>query len=230
EDYETWDEDRPAPTLNEFDNGDVRTTTAVVFDPSRRDGARPQLDGTRNTLTGHMGTGGNNTPMVAQTRAIGIQGKNIGRQDKNTTNGKGHTEEGEPMFTLTSTDQHAVAVDTYNQTTETEHDHPPIAFDSTWSNYTTPSIDLSPTVKVGSGLGIPSPPAVAQHDLSVRRLTPLECERLQGWPDNHTLNRADGKENSDSQRYKQCGNGVAAPVAQWVAKHLRKVLCPTTNG
>jgi DNA (cytosine-5)-methyltransferase 1 len=180
DDYETWDEDRPAPTLNEFDNGDIRTTTAVVFDPSRRDGARPQLDGTCNTLTGHMGTGGNNTPMVAQTRAIGIQGKNIGRQDKNTTNGKGHTEEGDPMFTLTSTDQHAVA----------------------------------------------------QHDLSVRRLTPIECERLMGWPDNHTLHRADGKEASDSQRYKQCGNGVAAPVAQWIAKHLRNAglsVTQTTN-
>jgi len=41
-----------------------------------------------------------------------------------------------------------------------------------------------------------------------------------GWPDDHTLHRADGKMNADSTRYKMCGNGVVAPVARWVAKHL----------
>jgi len=58
----------------------------------------------------------------------------------------------------------------------------------------------------------------------VRRLTPLECERLMGWPDNHTLHRADGKTTSNGQRYKMCGNGVVAPVASWIAKHLRPLL------
>lgn len=57
-----------------------------------------------------------------------------------------------------------------------------------------------------------------------RRLTPLECERLMGWPDNHTLHRADGKTNSDSARYKMCGNGVASPVAQWIAEQLLPLL------
>ena len=64
--------------------------------------------------------------------------------------------------------------------------------------------------------------AVAQPDVAVRRLTPIECERLMGWPDNHTLHRADGKTNADSSRYKMCGNGVVAPVAAWLAKHLAK--------
>jgi DNA (cytosine-5)-methyltransferase 1 len=54
----------------------------------------------------------------------------------------------------------------------------------------------------------------------VRRLTPVECERLMGWPDNHTLHRADGKLSSDTVRYKQCGNGVASPVAKWVAERI----------
>jgi DNA (cytosine-5)-methyltransferase 1 len=57
-------------------------------------------------------------------------------------------------------------------------------------------------------------------DMVVRRLTPVECERLMGWPDNHTLYRADGTTNSDTTRYKMCGNGVASPVAQWIAEHL----------
>jgi DNA (cytosine-5)-methyltransferase 1 len=57
----------------------------------------------------------------------------------------------------------------------------------------------------------------------VRRLTPLECERLMGWPDDHTRYRADGTEQADAQRYKQCGNGVVAPVAEWIAGHLAAV-------
>ena len=56
--------------------------------------------------------------------------------------------------------------------------------------------------------------------MAVRRLTPLECERLMGWPDDHTRWKADGTEQADTHRYKQCGNGVASPVAQWIAKHI----------
>jgi DNA (cytosine-5)-methyltransferase 1 len=62
--------------------------------------------------------------------------------------------------------------------------------------------------------------AVFESTMAVRRLTPLECERLMGWPDNHTLTKADGTIQADSHRYKQCGNGVASPVAQWIAKHI----------
>lgn len=54
----------------------------------------------------------------------------------------------------------------------------------------------------------------------VRRLTPLECERLMGWPDEHTRWTADGREISDSHRYRMCGNGVVAPVAQWIGERL----------
>lgn len=48
----------------------------------------------------------------------------------------------------------------------------------------------------------------------VRRLTPLECERLQGAPDGWT----DGQ--ADSPRYRQLGNAVAVPVFEWVARRL----------
>jgi site-specific DNA-cytosine methylase len=56
----------------------------------------------------------------------------------------------------------------------------------------------------------------------VRRLTPRECERLQGWPDDHTRWANTGKEVSDSARYKMCGNGVSAPVAQWIGENIMK--------
>jgi len=67
-------------------------------------------------------------------------------------------------------------------------------------------------------------PAVAS-DAMVRRLTPTECERLQGFPDGWTLHRYDFKKNlvvdqADSSRYKQMGNAVAVPVVEWIISRL----------
>ena len=58
---------------------------------------------------------------------------------------------------------------------------------------------------------------IAEPTMSVRRLTPLECERLMGWPDDWTAGQA------DSHRYKQCGNGVASPVAEWIGQQLTQL-------
>jgi len=58
-----------------------------------------------------------------------------------------------------------------------------------------------------------------ESTMQVRRLTPIECERLMGWPDNHTLIGTDGPI-PVSQRFKMCGNGVASPVATWLGKHI----------
>jgi DNA (cytosine-5)-methyltransferase 1 len=55
----------------------------------------------------------------------------------------------------------------------------------------------------------------------VRRLTPRECERLQGFPDDWTLYDSEGKEISDSARYRMLGNAVAVPVAKWIGARLR---------
>jgi len=65
---------------------------------------------------------------------------------------------------------------------------------------------------------------VQQAGLMVRRLMPIECERLMGWPDEWTRWRADGKEQADTVRYKQCGNGVASPVTEWIGGILVRLL------
>ena len=54
----------------------------------------------------------------------------------------------------------------------------------------------------------------------IRKLTPIECERLQGFPDNWTL----AEDNSDTQRYKMCGNAVTVDVVREVAKRIKKTL------
>lgn len=66
--------------------------------------------------------------------------------------------------------------------------------------------------------------AAVRQGMSVRRLTPRECERLMGYPDDWTRWRADGREIPDGPRYRMCGNGVAAPVAEWVARRAYEAL------
>ena len=74
--------------------------------------------------------------------------------------------------------------------------------------------DICPPLKVGSGLGISSPPAVLVD--GVRRLTPRECERLQGFPDDWTGMHA------DSTRYRMMGNAVTVPVVEWIIGRLMR--------
>lgn len=57
-----------------------------------------------------------------------------------------------------------------------------------------------------------------------RQMTPVECERMMGWADDHTRFRADGKETPSSQRYKMCGNGVVSSVATWIAGQITSAL------
>jgi len=54
----------------------------------------------------------------------------------------------------------------------------------------------------------------------VRRLLPVECERLQGLPDNWTRWAADGSEISDSARYRMLGNAVTVNVAEWIGRRI----------
>jgi len=66
------------------------------------------------------------------------------------------------------------------------------------------------------------------HDeLVVRRFTPTECERLQGFPDGWTASGADGRPLSDGVRYRMLGNAVAVPVVEWIGHRLRTVAAQT---
>jgi site-specific DNA-cytosine methylase len=250
---ETWIDDAPNPTLNSFDQGDIRTTTAIVFHPHYHDGARIQND-VMNTLTSRMGTGGNNVSMVAQPMPTDDETQEVGR----TTNTvvfepKSMLEENwasaDVKNTLRAGESKSAHVIVHDAVPTDEELNPgvaatlrsggdggipssrgehlavqPLGFSAGNSDKAYGigiTEDGTPPIRAGAS-GTNQSPTVMTSELAVRRLTPLECERLQGWPDNHTLNRADGKQNADSTRYKMCGNGVAAPVAKWVAKHLAK--------
>jgi DNA (cytosine-5)-methyltransferase 1 len=64
---------------------------------------------------------------------------------------------------------------------------------------------------------------ITGSEIPPRKFTPLECERLMGWQDDHTRWNADGTEQADTHRYKQCGNGVASPVAKWIGQKLMDI-------
>lgn len=61
---------------------------------------------------------------------------------------------------------------------------------------------------------------------AVRRLTPRECERLQGYPDDHTLAPRGGKQKplKDGPRYRAIGNGWARPVFAWVGRRIAEAM------
>jgi len=65
-------------------------------------------------------------------------------------------------------------------------------------------------------------PAVMQA-MAVRRLTPVECERLQGFPDNYTDIQPKGKATPDGPRYKALGNSMAVPVMRWIGERIAQV-------
>jgi DNA (cytosine-5)-methyltransferase 1 len=81
--------------------------------------------------------------------------------------------------------------------------------------------EASPTLRTAVNQVVAAPD---QSTYRVRRLTPVECERLQGWPDDHTRYDDQGRELSDSARYKMIGNGISAPVAQWLCQNVVEAL------
>jgi len=98
-----------------------------------------------------------------------------------------------------------------------------------------PIQDVRPIDKGQNGLGIgkegdPSytldkmaTQGVAHH-MAVRRLTPTECERLQGFPDGYTDIRPNGKDTPDGPRYKALGNSMAVPCMRWLGKRIQSVI------
>ena len=226
DDFETWVDGEVTPTLNAFDNNGDTRATVLIFYGNRVDDIRIQ-GGVINTLQARMGTGGNNMPMLAypiqdgrdmekkqnglgvgdendpsytldrtggQAVAYPIQGTVIGRSDTAGPQGKGYGNPDDPMFTIDTVGGHAVAQV------------------GNFELYDFPKEGVAPSLNARRAKD-----TLAYEDAVVRRLTPLECERLQGFPDGWTDSQ------SDSQRYKQMGNAVAVPVVQWIINRLVEV-------
>ena len=150
------------------------------------------------TMSARYGTGGNNIPLVEQNAgAICIAGNIVDRQPENGGNGLGCQED--LAYTLTATDRHAV-VELYQKTVGAlcRGDEKGIGNQYVSQDKCIINASCSET-----------------HHL-IRRLTPLECERLQGYPDGWT----DIPGASDSARYKALGNSVAIPCVEFIMSQI----------
>ena len=144
-----------------------------------------------NLLWKKMGT---NENIVAYS----MHGAMIGRKDTAGPMGSGFFEANEPSYTLTASSQarHGVVIVFYaNRVADIRLQD-----------------DKINTLQARMGTGGNNMPMVATTQ--VRRLTPLECERLQGFPDGWT------EDQSDTHRYKQMGNAVAVPVVEWIIQGI----------
>ena len=144
---------------------------------------------------------------VMQPVAYPMHGGMIGRQEQNGPSGSGFGEETDPSYTLTAGGQvrHGVATSL------------PVASDQTAG-----TLRANP----GSGWRSNGTPVegVAIQAMQVRRLTPVECERLQGFPDGYTnIPWRKKPESPDGPRYKALGNSMAVPVMAWIGKRIKHV-------
>ena len=183
------------------------------------------------TMSARYGTGGNNVPLVEQEAdAICIAGNAVDRQPQNGGNGLGC--QNELAYTLTATDRHAVysrqRVDAFKdgdvvstQSARQYKDATDLVMDVAGLDCRNASENgnLCGTLQKGtSGSSLNSIHPV-RNGLLIRRLTPLECERLQGFLDGWTnIPNA-----SDSARYKALGNSVAIPCVEFIMGQIAVV-------
>lgn len=272
--YETWVEADVSNTLNCFDIGDIRSTHTVVqaYETHPADSRVKEMGETCQTVVARFGTGGGNTPIVSHTSMYSIREdakantfsatesevanclqaaqpattshhainyvvqsaipiQDVRDIEKNQ-NGMGIGDDGDPSYTLDSVATQGVA-------------HNVGAFklgQSAQARSIGYSETLSPTLMSTSGGN--SVPAV-HTNMIVRRLTPVECERLQGFPDGYTdiswykskagcfreelgkygcpeEQNAKLETATDGARFKALGNSMAVPVIRWLGEQITK--------
>jgi DNA (cytosine-5)-methyltransferase 1 len=187
-----------------------------------------------NTINTNSNASGRNTPMVAfssnmstpdcqtdgTTPTLKLGGQGVGNPPAvamiNMQGSKGNAvaQEDGPSFTLNAMhghDVHAVGIGTDCYTGAITG-------------------EIAATMGTHGSSNSSSGPTVMQS-MQVRRLTPTECERLQGFPDGYTQVPHRGKPAADGPRYKSLGNSMAVPVMRWIGERIQMVeLEGKTNG
>lgn len=184
--------------------GDWRSAAEVLFEPEslsgditpRREKGENTAEATAKCLTKRGAGGENHCADTANFVTYSLAGNTIDRQPENGGNGTGYSKN--VSYTLTKTDRHAVALG-FSESAGVQSD---IAL----------TIEGVPTLTKSHSMGVCQPQ-------TVRRLTPLEAERLQGFPDNYT--NIPGA--TDSKRYAALGNSMAVPVMEWIGNRINKV-------
>jgi len=171
-----------------------------VYETHPADSRVKEMGDVCQTVTSRWGTGGGNVPIAIQ---------DVTGRDK-AQNGRGWSDEN-VMYTLDRASTQGVAYS--------------IREDAKANNFSATELEVTPALQALR-------PSVQSHhaqtfianDMAVRRLTPVECERLQGFPDNYTNIPWRGKsESPDSLRYKAMGNSMAVPCMNWIGQRIQQV-------
>jgi DNA (cytosine-5)-methyltransferase 1 len=201
-DLETWVEGGVSPTLNQMDNSGESFATVLIIDGTRVGDVRVYSDHLAPTVISRYGTGGGNVPMIfdnSEPTAYSV------REDA-----KANT------FSATETET-ALALQALQPGVQSHHAQLFIAGSIEGEE----ELEVMPTLLAGMShlTGTTQDGYIEKVNKMisvVRRLTPTECERLQGFPDGWTEGQA------DSSRYKQMGNAVAVPVVSWIIKRMEE--------
>lgn len=193
----------------------------------RKDTAGPQGKGWQKDVSFTL-----DSRACADVVTYGIPGNWIGRSPENGGNAV------EPMVNiatcLTKTDVHGVAIAFPERLSGTQcvkaEDLSPslgalnpmaVSFRACGQDGFMPDVIAPPICSsTGGGSGVPT----IQSGMVVRRLTPVECERLMGFPDNFTLIPVRGKQAADGPRYKALGNSMAVPVILYIGKTINSAI------
>jgi DNA (cytosine-5)-methyltransferase 1 len=199
----------------------------------------------------HPGTAGtqSDTDHIVATYPINTQ---LGLRGPDTSNtvreGLGLGNEGDPAYTLQAGHGHAVAIDNAHafkvrggcegggkgylgsdevaftiSTNQDQHIFSEPAFTDVYNGSITGEVAATMGTS-GSPLNSAGPQVLQQS--TVRRLTPVECERLQGFPDNFTAipwGKKEAADCPDGPRYKALGNSMAVPVMRWIGERIRLI-------
>lgn len=175
------------------------------------------------TMSARYGTGGNNVPLVSETpESYCIAGNIIDREVQNGGNGLGC--QPDISYTLTSADRHAVFS---RQRSDEFLENEVTATQSARQHKDATDLVCEPYRNTVGTIGytdhkeiknqyVSEDKCIVENRKLIRRLTPLECERLQGFPDHWT----DIPGASDSARYKALGNSVAIPCVDFILRGI----------
>lgn len=196
----------------------------MVYDNHSRDARYNGPLDVAPTMFAAYGTGGNNVPLVEQPmETFCIVGNIIDRKTENGDNGLGCQKD--IAYTLTGMDRHAVYS---RQRTDIFKENDVVSTESARQHKDATDLVMQPYQQTVGTIGFTDHKGINNQYVSedkcvvegvnlIRRLTPLECERLQGFPDYWT----DIPGASDSARYKALGNSVAVPCVDFVMNGIR---------
>ena len=178
----------------------VHGVAQPVYEMHGQDSRVRDLGETCSTVTSKWETGGGNVPVTTQPIPLNTMTMQ-GRPSDDGRMGSGIGEPGDPCPTLTKAHSHAVAQPTIVHGTQD-----PCVSDIAFAQ--------------GRNNGGEN---VMVQAMAVRRLTPVECERLQGFGDNYTDIKSKNKPTPDGPRYKALGNSMAVPVMAWIGQRIEQV-------